>query len=408
VSRLGDDSSVLVIGAGLAAWRFVEALRDEGFAGPITVVGDEPHLPYDRPPLSKQVLNGKWDVERTSLVDRDSPVAASVSWRLGESVVSLDAHEGRVVLRGGEELRASHVVLATGARARRLDFRAMDELHTIRSRDDVERLLGAVEETSNARPWVVVGAGFLGAEVATALKVRGVEAIVLEAAALPLEAVVGVAAARWLRSLPDEFGVELRTSQLIRDVERRGEHFSVLLEDGSAIDASGVVVCTGSSLELGWLEGSGLVVDGGVVVDENLQARTNVAAIGDVARFSWRGPGGEEVIRVEHWEVAISHGAQLARFWVTGEGSTSTLVPYFWSDQYGKKIQMLGHPRADDDVQLVHGSLEEGKWLALYSRAGVVTGLLSLSQPRALMLSKSVLDEATALNDALAASPWSA
>ena len=408
MSRLEDDSSVLVIGAGLAAWRLVEALRDEGFEGPITVVGDEPHLPYDRPPLSKQVLNGKWGLERTTLVARDTAVASSISWRLGEAVVSLDAHEGRVVLRGGEELRASHVVLATGARARRLDYRAMDDLHTIRSRDDVERLLGALEHSSSARPWVVVGAGFLGAEVATALKVRGVAAVVLEAAGLPLEAVVGVTAAQWLRPLPDEFGVALRTNQLIRDVERRGEHFAVVLEGDEVIEASGVIVCAGSSLDLGWLDGSGLVVDRGVVVNENLEARANVAAIGDVARFSWRGPAGEESLRVEHWEVAINHGARLARFWVSGETSPSSLVPYFWSDQYGKKIQMLGHPRADDEVRLVHGSLQEGKWLALYSRAGVVTGLLSLAQPRALMVSKTLLDETTSLEDALARRPWNA
>lgn len=408
MSRLSSESSVLVIGAGLAGWRFVEALRAEGFDGPVTVVGDEAHLPYDRPPLSKQVLNGKWGVERTSLVERDASVASSVSWRLGEAVVSFDADERCAVLRGGDELRASHVVLATGARARRLDFAAMEDLHTIRSRDDAQRLLHALEKAHHAHPWVVIGAGFLGAEVATAFKVRGVDATVLEAAGLPLEGVVGVTAATWLRSLPDEFGVRLRTTQLIHDVERRGEHFGVVLEGGEVIEASGVVVCAGSSLDLDWLDGSGLTLDQGVVVDANLEARRDVGAIGDVARFLWHGPAGDEVIRVEHWEVAVNHASRLARFWAMGHGDDVAIVPYFWSDQYGKKIQMLGHPCPDDEVQLVHGSLAEGKWLALYSRAGVVTGLLSLSQPRALMVSKIVLDQTTTLDDALRARPWNA
>jgi 3-phenylpropionate/trans-cinnamate dioxygenase ferredoxin reductase component len=122
------------------------------------------------------------------------------------------------------------------------------------------------------------------------------------------------------------------------------------------------------------LEGSGLTLDNGVVVDENLLAREHIAAIGDVARFSWPNVMGEELVRVEHWEIANVHANSLAHYWMTGEDSGALMVPYFWSDQYGKKIQMLGHPHPDDDVMLVHGSVDEGKWLALYSRDGVVTG----------------------------------
>jgi 3-phenylpropionate/trans-cinnamate dioxygenase ferredoxin reductase component len=149
------------------------------------------------------------------------------------------------------------------------------------------------------------------------------------------------------------------------------------------------------------LKTSGLSLDGGVVVDENLLASPTIAAIGDVAKFPFKG----ELTRIEHWQVATDHAAALSLHWAKGEKAPD-MVPYFWSDQYGKKIQMLGHPHPDDDIVKVAGSDEEGKWLALYSRAGVVTGILSLSQPRWLMVSKVLLDEETTLSQAMQMQPW--
>lgn len=406
MSLLSDESSVVIVGAGLAGWRLAEALRGESFTGTITIVGDEPHLPYDRPPLSKQVLSGKWDVARTTLVRDDSSVAQGVTWRLGARAVALDIVARDVTLDDGTVLHATHVALATGSRARTMPYRAADALHTIRSRDDLERLLADLEATDTNRPWVVIGAGFLGAEVATALKTRGVASVVLEVARAPLEGVVGALAASWLRSLPEDFGVTLRTDVKVRDVEWRSEVLTVSLESGEDIEAAGVVVCVGSQLDLTWLEDSGLELDGGVVVDEHLQASANVAALGDVARFTWPGPLGPELLRVEHWEVAIFHAAQLARYWTQGVGPERVMVPYFWSDQYGKKIQMLGHPRLDDEVTLVHGDLASKQWLALYARDEIVTGLLALSSPRSLMLAKVVLDEVTSRDHALEQAPW--
>jgi len=217
---------------------------------------------------------------------------------------------------------------------------------------------------------------------------------------------VGERASSWLGALGEDAGIEVRINQQISDVRKIDEGFIVEMDDGSSIDARVVIAAVGSSLDLAWLEGSGLTIDNGVVVDLDLQAAPRIAAIGDVARHRWLGAAGEEVVRIEHWQVATDHAAHLAHFWMTGERS-APMVPYFWSDQYGKKIQMLGHPHPDDDVLLVSGSTDEKKWLALYSREGVVTGALSLSQPRWLMLSKPLLDSRTSLADALASAPWS-
>ncbi len=149
---------------------------------------------------------------------------------------------------------------------------------------------------------------------------------------------------------------------------------SVVLEDGDAVAAALVILGVGAEVNVEWLATSGLVIDNGVVVDQNLLATERIAAIGDVARFGWPNVMGEDLVRIEHWEIANMHAQHLAHFWITGEGASHYMVPYFWSDQYGKKIQMLGHAEPDDDVVLVQGSPEEGKWIALYSRGGVVTG----------------------------------
>jgi NADPH-dependent 2,4-dienoyl-CoA reductase/sulfur reductase-like enzyme len=187
---------------------------------------------------------------------------------------------------------------------------------------------------------------------------------------------------------------------------RDADGFAVQFADGTELRVALVVEGAGAVVNVEWLATSGLSIDNGVVVDEHLLATDRVAAIGDVARFNWKSVTGEELVRIEHWEVANVHANGLAHFWMTGQPSTSLLVPYFWSDQYGKKIQMLGHARPTDEVVRVSGGPEGGKWVAVYSRDGVVTGLLALSHPRALMLSKHLLDAPTTLAQALGEAPW--
>ena len=403
---LQPSDHVVIVGAGFGGWRLVEALRRDDYDGAITLLGEETYAPYDRPPLSKHVLAGKWDVERATLATPERLAASNVTLRLGVRAIGLDIEANSVELEDGSRIDGTHIVIATGTRARRLPFSADDDILTLRNRDDELRMRHELERLDEGSVVAVIGGGFIGAEVATQLKSRGFVPIVLEAALRPLIGVLGPDVSSWLEHLAADAQIELRNDQRIRDVERDADEFVIRFDDVDELRAALVVVGAGALPNFEWLEGSGLTLDNGVVVDENLLARERIAAIGDVARFSWPNIMGEELVRIEHWEVANVHANALAHYWMTGEGAAALMVPYFWSDQYGQKIQMLGHARPDDDVVRVSGSPEEGKWLALYSRGGVVTGIVTLSQPRALMLSKHLLESPSTLEGALSDAPW--
>jgi NADPH-dependent 2,4-dienoyl-CoA reductase/sulfur reductase-like enzyme len=406
LSVLESSDHVVIVGAGFGGWRLVEALRREGYDGALTLLGEETHAPYDRPPLSKQVLSLKWDVEKATLATPERIIEANVDLRLGVRAVGLDVDSSTVQLEDGSSVTGTHIVIATGVRARRLPYRADASVLALRNRDDEVRLRDALERIDAGSVVVIIGGGFIGAEVATQLHGRGFVPIVLEVATRPLIGVVGDEVSAWLERLASDAGVELRSSQHVADVVRDGDGFSVVVRDGEPLSAALVILGVGAEVNVEWLEESALVIDNGVVVDSNLLATEHIAAIGDVARFGWPNVMGEELVRIEHWEVANMHAQRLAHFWTTGESASDYMVPYFWADQYGKKIQMLGHARPDDDVVRVQGSPEEGKWMALFSRGGVVTGIIALAQPRALMLSKHFLERPTTLGHALEEAPW--
>ena len=394
---LTSTDHVVVVGAGLAGWRFIESLRRDGYEGKITLIGDEPYVPYDRPPLSKQVLSGKWEIDKTVLASDEALESANITSIFGVSATSLDVTNHTVTLENGETVSGTHIVIATGTRARRIPFSDESLVHTIRNRKDIEGLNALLATVPEGATVAVIGGGFIGAEAATALKARGLTPVVLEALQRPLIGALGDQASQWLLPLASNAEIELRTSQVIRDVSDG----SVVFADGSSLEVAAVVLGVGAEVNTEWLQSSGLVLDGGVVVDEHLLASPTIGALGDVAKFPFKG----ELTRIEHWQVATDHAAALSLHWAKGEKAPD-MVPYFWSDQYGKKIQMLGHPHPSDDVVKVAGSDEEGKWLALYSRGGVVTGILSLSQPRWLMVSKVLLDEETTLTRAMELQPW--
>ena len=394
---LTSTDHVVVVGAGLAGWRFIESLRRDGYEGKITLIGDEPYVPYDRPPLSKQVLSGKWEIDKTVLASDEALESANITSIFGVSATSLDVMSHTVTLENGETVSGTHIVIATGTRARRISFSDESLVHTIRNRKDIEGLNALLATVPEGATVAVIGGGFIGAETATALKARGLTPVVLEALQRPLIGALGDQASQWLLPLASNAEIELRTSQVIRDVSDG----SVVFADGSTLEVAAVVLGVGAEVNTEWLQSSGLVLDGGVVVDEHLLATPTIGALGDVAKFPFKG----ELTRIEHWQVATDHAAALSLHWAKGEKAPD-MVPYFWSDQYGKKIQMLGHPHPSDDVVKVAGSDEEGKWLALYSRGGVVTGILSLSQPRWLMVSKVLLDEETTLTRAMELQPW--
>ena len=394
---LTSTDHVVVVGAGLAGWRFIESLRRDGYEGKITLIGDEPYVPYDRPPLSKQVLSGKWEIDKTVLASDEALESANITSIFGVSATSLDVMSHTVTLENGETVSGTHIVIATGTRARRISFSDESLVHTIRNRKDIEGLNALLATVPEGATIAVIGGGFIGAEAATALKARGLTPVVLEALQRPLIGALGDQASQWLLPLASNAEIELRTSQVIRDVSDG----SVVFADGSTLEVAAVVLGVGAEVNTEWLQSSGLVLDGGVVVDEHLLASPTIGALGDVAKFPFKG----ELTRIEHWQVATDHAAALSLHWAKGEKAPD-MVPYFWSDQYGKKIQMLGHPHPSDDIVKVAGSDEEGKWLAIYSRGGVVTGILSLSQPRWLMVSKVLLDEETTLTRAMELQPW--
>ena len=397
---------VVVVGAGLAGWRFVESLRREGFDGAITLLGDEAHAPYDRPPLSKQVLVGKWPPEQTNLATPEQLAAARITFRRGVAAVSLDVATTTVSLADGSRVRGTHVAIATGSRARMLPFSASERVHTLRSRDDVVRLNEHLAAVAPSAAVAIIGGGFIGAEVATALRTRGLRPIVLEATERPLVRVLGPEVSTWLEGLAENAGVELRNDQRIRDVQVVGSKFLVSFDDGTEETVAAVIVGAGALCNDEWLASSGLALDNGVVVNEHLLASDRVAALGDVARFDWDSVTGLESVRIEHWQIAADHARRLARYWVQGESEPDPLIPYFWSDQYGKKLQLLGHPRPHDDVVRASGTLEEGKWLGLFSRGGTVTGAVTLGNPRALIRCRPFLASPTSLEDALRLAPW--
>ena len=394
---LTSTDHVVVVGAGLAGWRFIESLRRDGYEGKITLIGDEPYAPYDRPPLSKQVLSGKWEIDKTVLASDEALESANITSIFGVSATSLDVTNHTVTLENGETVSGTHIVIATGTRARRIPFSDESLVHTIRNRKDIEGLNALLATVPEGATVAVIGGGFIGAEAATALKARGLTPVVLEVLQRPLIGALGDQASQWLLPLASNAEIELRTSQVIRDVSDG----RVVFADGSSLEVAAVVLGVGAEVNTEWLQSSGLVLDGGVVVDEHLLATPTIGALGDVAKFPFKG----ELTRIEHWQVATDHAAALSLHWAKGEKAPD-MVPYFWSDQYGKKIQMLGHPHPSDDVVKVAGSDEEGRWLALYSRGGVVTGILSLSQPRWLMVSKVLLDEETTLTRAMELQPW--
>jgi NADPH-dependent 2,4-dienoyl-CoA reductase/sulfur reductase-like enzyme len=399
---LGPDDHVVVVGAGLAGWTFCHEVRRRGYRGELTLVGDELHEPYDRPPLSKQIAEGRWGLERTSLVTEQRRAATPLTWRLGERAVELNAEVPYVTLNSGERLFATRVVVATGVRARQLPWRTPETV-TLRRRDDAEHLNATLSGLGPEDVVTVIGAGFIGAEVATSVVKRGLRVRVLEAAALPLAGVLGESVAESVLRWSASAGVRVDTGVSIVEISSENGYSEVLLADGERVRSRVVVAGVGAEPALEWVAGSGLALSQGVLVNEHFEARARVGALGDVARFPWRG----EPTRLEHWQVAHDSAMALAAWWASDE-EIAPLVPYFWSDQYGHKVQVLGRPRPSATVHVVRGSFAESRLVALYEEAGLVSAIVGLDQPRALMLSRPLLATPTTLDEARRLAPWGA
>ena len=392
--------AVTIVGASLAGLNAAEALRRDGFDGPVTLIGAESRLPYDRPPLSKQVLAGDWEPERAALTDSEELASDEIEARLGLRATALDLDARELTLHTGETVAFDGLVIATGARCRTMPgTEGLGGVHVLRSLDDCLALRADLEAVPQRV--VVVGAGFIGAEVAATARGRGLEVTVVEALPTPLSRVLGDEMGRVCAEVHRDHGVDLRTSVGVDRIEGDRRVERVALTDGSIIDADVVVVGIGVVPNTEWLDGSGLQVGDGVLCDASCLAAERVTAAGDVAR--WPNQLFGETMRVEHWDNAAAQGAHAARRLLNPETGPFTPVPWFWSDQYDRKIQLAGRVRPDDEVRVVNGSVEERRFAAIYGRAGRIVGVLGFNRPRHVMRYRALIEQGASFDEALAA-----
>ena len=345
---MSKPEHVLVIGAGLGGLRTVEGLRRAGHDGRISLVGAEEHLPYDRPPLSKQYLAGVWERDRIDLISRDDVAELGVRSHLGRSAVALrtGGDGGEVELDDGTTLPADAVVLAVGVTSRVLDGQP-PSAHVLRTVDESTALRDALATASSL---LVVGAGFVGAEVASTAVDRGLSVTVLEAGAVPMARVLGPEVGALAARLISSGGADLRCGVSVSSLTDSG----ATLSDGSAVAADETVVGIGGLLDLGWLESTGLDLSGGVPCDGRgrVEGLDGVWAVGDAA--AWTDPRHGDRPRHEHWTSATDQAAIVAAD-ITGADLPPETVPYFWSDQFGLKIQLIGRPDLADGLLPLHG-----------------------------------------------------
>ena len=375
---MNTPSSVLVVGASAGGLATAEALRRKGYQGDLTLLDAEPHLPYDRPPLSKQVLSGAWDPERTRLRSAEALATLGAEFVLADPAVGLDLATRTVHTASGRALRADAIVLATGLRPRRLPGQAgLAGVHVLRTLDDAAAL--RADLLTGAR-LVVVGDGVLGAEIAATARGMGHDVTLAGPQRAPMASQVGPTVAGLLGELHTERGVRLRPGAGVSGLTGRGGRVTgVRLDNGEVLPADVVVVAIGADPVTGWLAGSGLPVGNGVVCDSRCRAAAGIYAVGDVAR--WHHDRLDTSLRLENRTNATEQAGVVAAN-ILGEEQAYAPVPYFWTDQFDTKVQVHGTLSADAEVTIVDGAVADRRFVALYRRAGRATGVLGWNMPK--------------------------
>lgn len=387
---------LVVVGASLAGLRAVESARRAGFDGTVTLVGGETHLPYDRPPLSKAYLDAD-PVPGLAYHPARHFEELGVDLRLGARASTLDT-AGRAVVVGESEIPFDALVIATGSTSRRLPAaEGLSGVHVLRTVDDAHCVRAAMDAGARV---VVVGAGFIGSEVASSARKRGLSVTLLEAAPVPLVRALGPTMGAAVSALHARHGTDLRCGVNLSGIEQTDAGLRLATTDGESYEADLVVVGIGADPATDWLEGSGLKLDDGVVCDAALHAGVpGIYAAGDVARWHNHDFGRE--MRLEHWTSAAEQGATAALNAVDGGSREYRTVPYFWSDWYGTRIQFVGVPDADD-IEVVTGEPDDGAFVALYRTGDRVTGALCVDYPSHTMKYRRMIAAGASWGEGLA------
>ncbi|MCE3035852.1 FAD-dependent oxidoreductase [Streptomyces sp. CMSTAAHL-2] len=385
------DGRIVVVGASLAGLRAAEALREQGFTGSLTVVGDEPHPPYDRPPLSKQVLLGVAPADSTGLPMRRDPEA---DWVLGVRATGLDTLGKRVLLDNGESLPYDRVLIATGTRARPWPNpaeAALDGVFTVRTREDAAGLAAALD--AGPRRVLVIGGGFTGSEIASACRERGLEVTVTERGPAPLVGALGGTLSKLAAAMQRNHGVDLRTGVTVTRLLGEKTFTGVELSDGNQVDADVCVVALGAVRNVEWLADSGLAAGPrGLACDAGCRAFTmygivtdDVFVAGDVSRFP-HPLFGYQLLSLEHWGNAVTQAGVAAHNMVSpGPLRRPHLaLPTFWSTQFGLNIKSVGVPTYSDHVVIAQGSLEARRLAMVYGYRGRVTAAVTVDMAKSL------------------------
>lgn len=391
---------IAIVGASLAGLEAAKELRRSGFTGELVVFGKEPNLPYDRPPLSKELLAGTFRIDQVWLPLGD---AIDAEWRLGVTVTGLRAADRLLEVDGGTEA-FDGIVIATGAAPIRPRFVSevdLDGIHVLRTLDDSLAL--AKDLHSVPGRVLVVGGGFIGAEVASTCRGLGLEVTVVEGQTAPMERALGQEIGHALGEVQRDHGVDLRLSTTVTDVGGSERVAWARLSDGSTLHVDVVVVAVGVEPATAWLEGSGLTLDRGVVCDDTCLAAPGVAAAGDVAVWPNRRFG--EVRRIEHWDNAIRQGRHAAQRLLAGDDPGAAHryepVPWVWSDQFGSKLQVIGSALDHDESQMVVGGLGERRFVAAFRRGDRLVAAIALNSPRTVVQSRRLLQENASWSDAI-------
>ncbi|MEU3854089.1 FAD-dependent oxidoreductase [Streptomyces sp. NPDC029554] len=386
--------TVTIVGASLSGLYAARELRAQGYDGRLVLIGDEPHHPYDRPPLSKDFLTGRADEKQLALTDAEESAELDAEWLLGVPARALDPRGRTVVLDDGRTVSTDGLVIATGARARRLPGDELAGVHTLRTLDDARAL--REELTRGPRRVVVIGGGFIGAETASSCTSLGHHVTVVEAAPLPLVPHLGADMAAVCAALHRRGGVDLVTGTGVAGLRGTVTVSGVELTDGRTLPADIVIVGIGVTPNTSWLAGSTLALRDGVLCDDGcVTALPQVVAVGDVARV-----GG---VRAEHWTSATQQPRVAVTNLLAGRTvATADAVPYFWSDQYGARIQFAGRRGDGDTVRVTEGELSDGApavggFLARYERDGRTTAVLAVDRPRPFMRARRELTRETAV-----------